>query len=201
MVKNVVDSRGNHKGYLICDFFIPKSYEKYLIQTVPSCEKVTLVYINRNSFSLGCKTYNIRGFPFMFEELSMFLLNCKSNNIKLNDIVFIPISFSDIDYSNLSEFWKIARDMQCSQIKVLGIYDTVSEVLLGYMMSCNNLFSSTDYRISMIEMRRKDKGVGTRVVKQLQSLGKNISGLSLVSAKGFWQKVGASVDADLNFML
>ena len=201
MVKDVVDSRGNHKGYLICDFFIPKSYEKYLIQSVPSCEKVTLVYINRNSFSLGCKTYNIRGFPFISEELSMFLLNCKSNNIKLNDIVFIPISFSDIDYTNLSEFWKITRDMQCSRIKVLGIYDTVSEVLLGYMMSCNNLFSSTDYRISMIEMQKKNKGVGTRVVKQLQSLGKNISGLSLVSAKGFWQKVGASVDADLNFML
>ena len=201
MIKDVVDSRGNRKGYLICDFFIPKNYEKYLIRSVPSCEKVTLVHINKNSFSIGCKTYNIRGFPFTFEELSVFLLKCKSNNIKLNDIIFIPISFSDIDYKNLSEFWKVTRDIQCSQIKVLSIYDTVSEVLLGYIMSCDNLFSSVDYRINMIEMQKKNKGVGTRVVRQLQYLGKNISGLSLVSAKGFWQKVGAFIDDDLNFML
>ena len=194
MIKNVVDNKGNHLGYLVDIFFISKKFEKFISNKWGSYSSVKAERVCKSVIRVDNECYNCIMFPFDIRNYKFFIECCKLNNLVLNDILFMPIVFKDIDYSLLSEIWKTRKVCGRANIHKLACIDTSTSSIIGYLMSGDVLFNCEAYYINMLEVVEKSKGFGTRIVTQLKSFNIKLVGLSLKPVQGFWLKLGAEFD-------
>lgn len=102
------------------------------------------------------------------------------------------------DVSNLSSFW---TEASCFLRKNKTAYEIISVekgvcTRVGYVLFNHRIYTSESIvKVMMIEVLRKNKGYGTKVVDLLR---KNISvtGLAVSSALPFWEKVATVIDTN-----
>lgn len=173
----IVDSNNNPLGYLVDYVF----YNNYFIDLQSVCKVNRICGIFTKTGILT--KYGLCKHASSVLNLSnyfYFLVKIKDTGIKLNNIIFIPCNFADLDIKE--------------EINQKGyIYICLDSFYLdkiGYLYTKQDIYSSRNIYINMLECINKNKGYGTKIVNQLKSLDKNLDGLSLYTAKKFWEKQG-----------
>lgn len=189
----IIISKGNRiLGYALDDIFINSYLMKYLISD-------SIVDINNKAQSFISSKENLR--IYGVDTYHEVILKLASLGFHLNDIVFVPCSYEDIDVEDVSVLFNMARDLKVRRVSLYICVDVSIFKPVAYLMLNRNMFLYNDLHIFIIECIRKSKGYGTKVIKQLKNLQKNLDGLAVVTAVNFWKSVGAVVEADNHFMI
>lgn len=200
MITVVITESGKTKGYLIDDIYVRKDLLKYFTP-VRSFRGVKVVGKSfgedikiRNKHYKSVKKYlNIDSYNKIIRAFTI-------SGIELNSVLFIPCKPTDYEFNDMSELWKIVYDLKCRNLYYYKIVDIKSNCI-AYLMSYNDLYKSSSFYINMLEVIDKGKGYGTLVVNTLKSFDKSISGLSMITSKSFWKKLGASFIDSMHFSL
>lgn len=189
----IIISKGNRiLGYALDDIFINSYLMKYLISD-------SIVDINNKAQSFTSSKENLR--VYGVDTYREVLLKLASLGLHLNDIVFVPCKYEDIDAEDVSVLFNMARDLKVRRVSLYLCIDISIFKPVAYLMLNRNMFLYNDLHIFIIECIKKSEGYGTKVIKQLKNLQKNLDGLAVVTAVDFWKSVGAVVEADNHFMI
>lgn len=189
----IIISKGNRVlGYALDYIFISSYLMKYLIS-----DSVIDINNKASSFSsekIGLKAYGVATYKEVLQKLSDL-------GFHLNDIIFVPCQYEDIDIEDVTTLFHIAMDMNIRRISLYLCIDTSTLKSVAYLMLDKNMFLYNDLHIFIIECIKKSKGYGTKVIKQLKILQKHLDGLSVVTAIDFWKSVGAEIDSSNRFTI
>ena len=187
MIIKVIDSKGRYLGYILDNVWIPKEFLWVYtpINTLPY-EDIKQGYKRRNNIEVENSIYEniLYSFPNKVYIDEVFA----SNNIEMNDIILL--SYKDFDYSSMSGLWKLTS----SKGERFAIHS--NSKVLGYLY-IRDSFSDDCIYISLFETVEKDKGYGSKCIQFLLS-HKSIKGYSVISARRFWESMGAEFDENEN---
>jgi len=165
-------------GYYIDDVYVPRRVYKCFCNKEPTIET------------------EIRGKPPSSAcNYRLLLQRMRSNNLILNNVVFLPIDKQDI-HGVESSFWKL------NFIEQYFYYTCIADnKIIGYISTKEDIYYNSQVYLNMIETLKKDKGYGSKIIKSLLDLVDIIKGLSLYNSLDFWEKVGAIIGKDNYFQL
>lgn len=190
MLRIIISKSNRICGYALDDIFINSYLIKYLISD-------SIVDINNKAKSFTMRKENLR--VFGVDTYQEVLIKLASLGFHLNDIIFVPCKYDDIDTEDVSVLFNIARDLKIRRINLYMCIDTSIFNPVAYLMLNRNMFFYNDLHIFIIECIRKSEGYGTKVIKQLKNLQKSLNGLSVVTAIDFWKSVGAVIENNNHF--
>lgn len=190
MLRIIISKSNRICGYALDDIFINSYLIKYLISD-------SIVDINNKAKSFTMRKENLR--VFGVDTYQEVLIKLASLCFHLNDIIFVPCKYDDIDTEDVSVLFNIARDLKIRRINLYMCIDTSIFNPVAYLMLNRNMFFYNDLHIFIIECIRKSEGYGTKVIKQLKNLQKSLNGLSVVTAIDFWKSVGAVIENNNHF--
>lgn len=189
----IIISKGNQiLGYALDDIFINSYLMKYLISD-------SIVDINNKAQSFISNKENLKSYGV--DTYREVILKLASLGFHLNDIVFVPCNYEDIDAEDVSLLFNMAKDLKVRRVNLYLCIDVSIFKPVAYLMLNRNMFLYNDLHIFIIECIKKSEGYGTKVIKQLKNLQKNLDGLAVVTAVDFWKSVGAVVETDNHFMV
>ena len=189
----IIISKGNRiLGYVLDDIFINSYLMKYLISD-------SIVDINNKAQSFISNKENLKSYGV--DTYREVILKLASLGFHLNDIVFVPCNYEDIDAEDVSLLFNMAKDLKVRRVNLYLCIDVSIFKPVAYLMLNRNMFLYNDLHIFIIECIKKSEGYGTKVIKQLKNLQKNLDGLAVVTAVDFWKSVGAVVETDNHFMV
>lgn len=189
----IIISKGNRiLGYALDDIFINSYLMKYLISD-------SIVDINNKAQSFISNKENLKSYGV--DTYREVILKLASLGFHLNDIVFVPCNYEDIDAEDVSLLFNMAKDLKVRRVNLYLCIDVSIFKPVAYLMLNRNMFLYNDLHIFIIECIKKSEGYGTKVIKQLKNLQKNLDGLAVVTAVDFWKSVGAVVETDNHFMV
>lgn len=189
----IIISKGNRiLGYALDDIFINSYLMKYLISD-------SIVDINNKAQSFTSNKENLKSYGV--DTYREVILKLASLGFHLNDIVFVPCNYEDIDAEDVSLLFNMTKDLKVRRVNLYLCIDVSIFKPVAYLMLNRNMFLYNDLHIFIIECIKKSEGYGTKVIKQLKNLQKNLDGLAVVTAVDFWKSVGAVVETDNHFMV
>lgn len=192
MLRIIISKSNRICGYALDDIFINSYLIKYLISD-------SIVDINNKAKSFTMRKENLR--VFGVDTYQEVLIKLASLGFHLNDIIFVPCKYDDIDTEDVSVLFNIARDLKIRRINLYMCIDTSIFNPVAYLMLNRNMFFYNDLHIFIIECIKKSEGYGTKVIKQLKNLQKVLDGLSVVTAINFWKSVGAVIEDNNHFTI
>lgn len=192
MLRIIISKSNRICGYALDDIFINSYLIKYLISD-------SIVYINNKAKSFTMRKENLR--VFGVDTYQEVLVRLASLGFHLNDIIFVPCKYEDINVEDVSVLFNIARDLKIRRISLYMCVDTSIFKPVAYLMLNRNMFFYNDLHIFIIECIKKSEGYGTKVIKQLKNLQKVLDGLSVVTAINFWKSVGAVIEDNNHFTI
>lgn len=192
MLRIIISKSNRICGYALDDIFINSYLIKYLISD-------SIVDINNKAKSFTMRKENLR--VFGVDTYQEVLIKLASLGFHLNDIIFVPCKYDDIDTEDVSVLFNIARDLKIRRINLYMCIDTSIFNPVAYLMLNRNMFFYNDLHIFIIECIKKSEGYGTKVIKQLKNLQKVLDGLSIVTAINFWKSVGAVIEDNNHFTI
>lgn len=192
MLRIIISKSNRICGYALDDIFINSYLIKYLISD-------SIVDINNKAKSFTMRKENLR--VFGVDTYQEVLVRLASLGFHLNDIIFVPCKYEDINVEDVSILFNIARDLKIRRISLYMCVDTSIFKPVAYLMLNRNMFFYNDLHIFIIECIKKSEGYGTKVIKQLKNLQKVLDGLSVVTAINFWKSVGAVIEDNNHFMI
>lgn len=192
MLRIIISKSNRICGYALDDIFINSYLIKYLISD-------SIVDINNKAKSFTMRKENLR--VFGVDTYQEVLIKLASLGFHLNDIIFVPCKYDDIDAEDVSVLFNIARDLKIRRINLYMCIDTSIFNPVAYLMLNRNMFFYNDLHIFIIECIKKSEGYGTKVIKQLKNLQKVLDGLSVVTAINFWKSVGAVIEDNNHFTI
>lgn len=190
MLRIIISKSNRICGYALDDIFINSYLIKYLISD-------SIVDINNKAKSFTMRKENLR--VFGVDTYQEVLVRLASLGFHLNDIIFVPCKYEDINVEDVSTLFNIARDLKIRRISLYMCVDTSIFKPVAYLMLNRNMFFYNDLHIFIIECIKKSEGYGTKVIKQLKNLQKVLDGLSVVTAIDFWKSVGAVIENNNHF--
>lgn len=190
MLRIIISKSNRICGYALDDIFINSYLIKYLISD-------SIVDINNKAKSFTMRKENLR--VFGVDTYQEVLIKLASLGFHLNDIIFVPCKYDDIDTEDVSVLFNIARDLKIRRINLYMCIDTSIFNPVAYLMLNRNMFFYNDLHIFIIECIKKSEGYGTKIIKQIKNLQKNLDGLSVVTAIDFWKSVGAVIENNNHF--
>ena len=187
MIIKVTDSSGKYLGYLLDNVWIPKEilWVYTPIDSLPY-EDIKQGYKRRNNIEVENSIY--KNILYNFTNKAYIDEVFTSNNIKMNDIILL--SYTDFDYNSMSSLWRVPASK--SERLVLFYKNDI----VGYLQ-VKNSFSDDCIYVGMFETVEKDKGYGSKCIQFLLS-HKSIKGYSVISARRFWESMGAEFDKNEN---
>lgn len=189
----IIISKGNRiLGYALDDIFINSYLMKYLISD-------SIVDINNKAQSFISNKENLKSYGV--DTYREVILKLAPLGFHLNDIVFVPCNYEDIDAEDVSLLFNMAKDLKVRRVNLYLCIDVSIFKPVAYLMLNRNMFLYNDLHIFIIECIKKSEGYGTKIIKQLKNLQKNLDGLAVVTAVDFWKSVGAVVETDNHFMV
>lgn len=192
MLRIIISKSNRICGYALDDIFINSYLIKYLISD-------SIVDINNKARSFTIRKENLRAFGVdTYQEV---FIKLASLGFHLNDIIFVPCKYEDINVEDVSILFNMARDLKIRRVSLYMCVDTSIFKPVAYLMLNRNMFFYNDLHIFIIECIRKSEGYGTKVIKQLKNLQKSLDGLSVVTAIDFWKSVGAVIDDNNHFTI
>lgn len=192
MLRIIISKSNRICGYALDDIFINSYLIKYLISD-------SIVDINNKAKSFTMRKENLR--VFGVDTYQEVLVRLASLGFHLNDIIFVPCKYDDIDTEDVSVLFNMARDLKIRRINLYMCIDTSIFNPVAYLMLNRNMFFYNDLHIFIIECIKKSEGYGTKVIKQLKNLQKVLDGLSVVTAINFWKSVGAVIEDNNHFTI
>lgn len=192
MLRIIISKSNRICGYALDDIFINSYLIKYLISD-------SIVDINNKAKSFTMRKENLR--IFGVDTYQEVLIKLASLGFHLNDIIFVPCKYEDINVEDVSILFNMARDLKIRRVSLYMCVDTSIFKPVAYLMLNRNMFFYNDLHIFIIECIRKSEGYGTKVIKQLKNLQKSLDGLSVVTAIDFWKSVGAVIDNNNHFTI
>lgn len=192
MLRIIISKSNRICGYALDDIFINSYLIKYLISD-------SIVDINNKAKSFTMCKENLR--VFGVDTYQEVLVRLASLGFHLNDIIFVPCKYEDINVEDVSILFNIARDLKIRRISLYMCVDTSIFKPVAYLMLNRNMFFYNDLHIFIIECIKKSEGYGTKVIKQLKNLQKVLDGLSVVTAINFWKSVGAVIEDNNHFTI
>lgn len=192
MLRIIISKNNRICGYALDDIFINSYLVKYLISD-------SIVDVNNKAKSFTTGKENLR--QFGVDTYQEVLLKLASLGFHLNDIIFVPCKYEDIDAEDVSVLFNMARDLKVRRVSLYLCIDVSIFKPVAYLMLNRNIFLYNDLHIFIMECIKKSEGYGTKVIKQLKNLQKNLDGLAVVTAVNFWKSVGAVVDTNNHFMV
>lgn len=192
MLQIVITKSNKICGYALDDIFISSYMMKYLITD-------SIVDINNKAKSFTLKRENYR--VFGVDTYREVLLRLADLGFTLNEIIFVPCKYDDIDLDGMSMLFGVAKDFNIRRVSLYVCINTHTFSEVAYLLLNHNLFLYKDLHIFILECLQKSEGNGTKIIKQLKNLQKNLSGLSVVTALGFWKSVGAVIDDSNRFTI
>ncbi len=192
MLRIIISKSNRICGYALDDIFINSYLIKYLISD-------SIVDINNKAKSFTMRKENLR--VFGVDTYQEVLVRLASLGFHLNDIIFVPCKYEDINVEDVSILFNIARDLKIRRISLYMCVDTSIFKPVAYLMLNRNMFFYNDLHIFIIECIKKSEGYGTKVIKQLKNLQKVLDGLSVVTAINFWKSVGAVIEDNNHFTI
>lgn len=190
MLRVIISKSNRICGYALDDIFINSYLVKYLISD-------SIVDINNKAKSFTMRKENLR--VFGVDTYQEVLIKLVSLGFHLNDIIFVPCKYEDINVEDVSVLFNMARDLKIRRISLYMCVDTSIFKPVAYLMLNRNMFFYNDLHIFIIECIKKSEGYGTKVIKQLKNLQKVLDGLSVVTAIDFWKSVGAVIEDNNHF--
>lgn len=190
MLRIIISKSNRICGYALDDIFINSYLIKYLISD-------SIVDINNKAKSFTMRKENSR--IFGVDTYQEVLIKLASLDFHLNDIIFVPCKYEDINVEDVSVLFNMARDLKIRRISLYMCVDTSIFKPVAYLMLNRNMFFYNDLHIFIIECIKKSEGYGTKVIKQLKNLQKALDGLSVVTAIDFWKSVGAVIEDNNHF--
>lgn len=190
MLRIIISKSNRICGYALDDIFINSYLIKYLISD-------SIVDVNNKAKSFTMRKENLR--VFGVDTYQEVLIKLTSLGFHLNDIIFVLCKYDDIDTEDVSVLFNIARDLKIRRINLYMCIDTSIFNPVAYLMLNRNMFFYNDLHIFIIECIKKSEGYGTKIIKQLKNLQKNLDGLSVVTAIDFWKSVGAVIENNNHF--
>lgn len=192
MLRIIISKSNRICGYALDDIFINSYLIKYLISD-------SIVDINNKAKSFTMRKENLR--VFGVDTYQEVLIKLASLGFHLNDIIFVPCKYDDIDTEDVSVLFNMARDLKIRRINLYMCIDTSIFNPVAYLMLNRNMFFYNDLHIFIIECIKKSEGYGTKIIKQLKNLQKSLDGLSVVTAINFWKSVGAVIEDNNHFTI
>lgn len=192
MLRIIISKSNRICGYALDDIFINSYLIKYLISD-------SIVDINNKAKSFTMRKENLR--VFGVDTYQEVFIKLASLGFHLNDIIFVPCKYEDINVEDVSILFNMARDLKIRRISLYMCVDTSIFKPVAYLMLNRNMFFYNDLHIFIIECIKKSEGYGTKVIKQLKNLQKSLDGLSVVTAIDFWKSIGAVIDDNNHFMI
>lgn len=192
MLRIIISKSNRICGYALDDIFINSYLIRYLISD-------SIVDVNNKAKSFTIRKENLR--VFGVDTYQEVFIKLASLGFHLNDIIFVPCKYEDINVEDVSILFNMARDLKIRRVSLYMCVDTSIFKPVAYLMLNRNMFFYNDLHIFIIECIRKSEGYGTKVIKQLKNLQKSLDGLSVVTAIDFWKSVGAVIDDNNHFMI
>lgn len=190
MLRIIISKSNRICGYALDDIFINSYLIKYLISD-------SIVDVNNKAKSFTMRKENLR--VFGVDTYQEVFIKLASLGFHLNDIIFVPCKYEDINAEDVSILFNMARDLRIRRVSLYMCIDTSIFKPVAYLMLNRNMFFYNDLHIFIIECIRKSEGYGTKIIKQLKNLQKNLDGLSVVTAIDFWKSVGAVIENNNHF--
>ena len=192
MLRIIISKSNRICGYALDDIFINSYLIKYLISD-------SIVDVNNKAKSFTMRKENLR--VFGVDTYQEVFIKLASLGFHLNDIIFVPCKYDDINAEDMSILFNMARDLRIRRVSLYMCVDTSIFKPVAYLMLNRNMFFYNDLHIFIIECIRKSEGYGTKIIKQLKNLQKNLDGLSVVTAIDFWKSVGAVIENNNHFTI
>lgn len=192
MLRIIISKSNRICGYALDDIFINSYLIRYLISD-------SIVDVNNKAKSFTIRKENLR--VFGVDTYQEVFIKLASLGFHLNDIIFVPCKYEDINVEDVSILFNMARDLKIRRVSLYMCVDTSIFKPVAYLMLNRNMFFYNDLHIFIIECIRKSEGYGTKVIKQLKNLQKSLDGLSVVTAIDFWKNVGAVIDDNNHFTI
>lgn len=192
MLRIIISKSNRICGYALDDIFINSYLIRYLISD-------SIVDVNNKAKSFTMRKENLR--VFGVDTYQEVLIKLASLGFHLNDIIFVPCKYEDINVEDVSILFNMARDLKIRRVSLYMCVDTSIFKPVAYLMLNRNMFFYNDLHIFIIECIKKSEGFGTKVIKQLKNLQKSLDGLSVVTAIDFWKSVGAVIDGNNHFTI
>lgn len=192
MLRIIISKSNRICGYALDDIFINSYLIRYLISD-------SIVDVNNKAKSFTMRKENLR--VFGVDTYQEVLIKLASLGFHLNDIIFVPCKYEDINVEDVSILFNMARDLKIRRVSLYMCVDTSIFKPVAYLMLNRNMFFYNDLHIFIIECIKKSEGYGTKVIKQLKNLQKSLDGLSIVTAIDFWKNVGAVIDDNNHFTI
>jgi hypothetical protein len=183
----IVNINNEVLGYTIDNYFIDSNTFKYLFDNTPKSIESKLGVSTKYGVVTSDEIYQNYDKDFNLDVL-------KNSKLNLMSIIFVPCNSDDIRFKQYYDsFGHIFNNYIC--------INTSDFSQVAYLVTTSDLYKVKEVHIAMLESINKKKHVGTNVVAQLKYLGKTLSGLSLISAIGFWKKQGALLDSNNYFTI
>ena len=190
MLRIIISKSNRICGYALDDIFINSYLIKYLISD-------SIADVNNKAKSFTMRKENLR--VFGVDTYQEVFIKLASLGFHLNDIIFVPCKYEDINAEDVSILFNMARDLRIRRVSLYMCVDTSIFKPVAYLMLNRNMFFYNDLHIFIIECIRKSEGYGTKIIKQLKNLQKSLDGLSVVTAIDFWKSVGAVIENNNHF--
>lgn len=192
MLRIIISKSNRICGYALDDIFINSYLIRYLISD-------SIIDVNNKAKSFTMRKENLR--VFGVDTYQEVFIKLASLGFHLNDIIFVPCKYEDINVEDVSILFNMARDLKIRRVSLYMCVDTSIFKPVAYLMLNRNMFFYNDLHIFIIECIRKSEGYGTKIIKQLKNLQKSLDGLSVVTAIDFWKSVGAVIDGNNHFTI
>lgn len=190
MLRIIISKSNRICGYALDDIFINSYLIKYLISD-------SIVDVNNKAKSFTMRKENLR--MLGVDTYQEVFIKLASLGFHLNDIIFVPCKYEDINVEDVSILFNMAQDLRIRRVSLYMCVDTSIFKPVAYLMLNRNMFFYNDLHIFIIECIKKSEGYGTKIIKQLKNLQKNLDGLSVVTAIDFWKSVGAVIENNNHF--
>lgn len=189
---SILNKRGAVTGYVVGDYYLTPEMARMFFDNYIEVKPVCGVR-NGNIVHAYATGQAINAIPISASNYYNFLSHCITDKADLHNLLFIPCRYSDFDWWKTNSIWKVVRG---------HLYKVVTGVNeLGYMLVDKELYPAKFLRIAMIEVVQKGRGHGSRIIDELKSRGKQLSGISTVDAESFWEKHGAIFDEGNRFTI
>ena len=125
MLRIIISKSNRICGYALDDIFINSYLIKYLISD-------SIVDINNKAKSFTMRKENLR--VFGVDTYQEVLIKLASLGFHLNDIIFIPCKYEDINVEDVSVLFNMARDLKIRRISLYMCVDTSIFKPVAYLM-------------------------------------------------------------------
>lgn len=193
-------------GYIVNDYYIPRESLGLILST----ERVGTTLVDMRVSSIRINTEQTR---VVFDNLSVSYCYYATgnhlglirvlilNSLHLNDLVFLPITYSEIRSKSRSGLWGAIGGLGLPGSRFYKAVDSKNYEVVAYLYTLSPLEGARVVYLNLLETAQPRTGQGTRVINQLCKLGYDIQGLSSRDAVPFWIKVGGMVTDSLHFKI